>query len=106
MNWTELEEYCQINNALQASKPFVVFKHSTRCSISSMVKSRFERNYDLDDVQAFHLDLIQFRSISNQLATDFNVVHQSPQLMLIKDGECKYHASHNAIDLSDLKVNI
>lgn len=106
MNWTSLEDYSQINSALQASKPFLVFKHSTRCSISSMAKSRFERNFDLEDVQAFYLDLIEFRSISNQLATDFNINHQSPQLMFIQNGICTYHASHNAIDLDDLKANI
>jgi len=71
-----------------------------------MAKSRFERNFDLEDVQAFYLDLIEFRSISNQLATDFNINHQSPQLMFIQNGICTYHASHNAIDLDDLKANI
>ncbi len=71
-----------------------------------MAKSRFERSFDLNDVQVFYLDLIKYKSISNQLAADFNVVHQSPQLMLIQNGSCTYNASHNAIDLDDLKENI
>ena len=71
-----------------------------------MAKSRFERSFDLNDVQVFYLDLIKYKSISNQLAADFNVVHQSPQLMLIQNGSCTYDASHNAIDLDDLKENI
>jgi bacillithiol system protein YtxJ len=106
MDWVVLEDYSQINNAIKASAPFLVFKHSTRCSISSMAKSRFERSFDLNDVQVFYLDLIKYKSISNQLAADFNVVHQSPQLMLIQNGSCTYNASHNAIDLDDLKENI
>jgi len=106
MNWVVLQDYSQIHKALQQSEPFLVFKHSTRCSISSMAKSRFERNFDLEGVQAFYLDLIAYRSISDQLALDLNVVHQSPQLLLIQNGRCTYHASHNAIDLEAIKSKL
>ena len=71
-----------------------------------MAKNRFERNFDLEDVKVFYLDLIKYRSISNQLASDFNVHHESPQLMYIKEGLCLYHASHGAIDVDDLKASI
>jgi bacillithiol system protein YtxJ len=71
-----------------------------------MAKNRFERNFDLEDVKVFYLDLIKYRSISNQLASDFNVHHESPQLMYIKEGRCLYHASHGAIDVNDLKASI
>ena len=85
MDWINLEDYSQIEQALEDSKPFLIFKHSTRCSISSMAKNRFERNFDLDDVKVFYLDLIKYRSISNQLASDFNVPHESPQVMYINE---------------------
>ena len=106
MDWIHLEDYSQIKEAIKNSEPFLIFKHSTRCSISSMAKNRFERNFDLEDVKVFYLDLIKYRSISNQLASDFNVHHESPQLMYIKEGLCLYHASHGAIDVDDLKASI
>ena len=106
MDWINLEDYSQIEQALEDSKPFLIFKHSTRCSISSMAKNRFERNFDLDDVKVFYLDLIKYRSISNQLASDFNVPHESPQVMYINEGRCFYHASHGGIDVNDLKASI
>lgn len=103
MNWLDLTDYSQVQKALENSEPFFVFKHSTRCSISAMAKSRFERTYNLDGVHAFYLDLITYRSISNQLALDFKVAHQSPQLLFIKQGVCCYNASHNSINIDEIK---
>lgn len=103
MNWIALTDYSQIHEALNNSEPFFVFKHSTRCSISSMAKTRFERTYDLQGVTAFYLDLICYRSISDKLVIDFKVAHQSPQLLLIQNGDCTYNASHNSIDLNAIK---
>ena len=103
MNWIALEDYTQIQKALFHTEPFLVFKHSIRCSISSMVKHRFERAFDCNNVQLYFLDLIKYRSISNRLAVDFNVEHESPQILLIKNGNCIYHASHNAIDADVIK---
>ena len=104
MNWIALTDYSQIQKALEQSEPFLVFKHSTRCSISSMALSRFERSFCLEAVKAFYLDLIVYRSISNQLAEEFSVKHQSPQLLFIQNGRCTYNASHNSIDLSRIKT--
>lgn len=103
MNWIALEDYTQIQKALFHTEPFLVFKHSIRCSISIMVKHRFERAFDCNNVQLYFLDLIKYRSISNRLAVDFSVEHQSPQILLIKNGNCIYHASHNAIDADAIK---
>lgn len=75
-----------------------VFKHSTRCSISSMVLNRLEREWKHDDsIPTYFLDLIAFRSISNRIAAESGVTHESPQLLLFKDGVCIDHASHTAI---------
>ena len=106
MNWVALTDYSQIQKALENSEPFLVFKHSTRCSISSMAKSRFERTYDLEGVVAFYLDLIAYRSISNQLVTDFSIQHQSPQLLFIQEGICTYNASHNSINIDEIKEKL
>ena len=76
MNWIALTDYSQINTLVDQSETFLIFKHSTRCSISSMAFSRFEREFDFDQVPVLYLDLITYRSISNQLAESFNVHHQ------------------------------
>ncbi len=92
--------------------PVAIFKHSTRCSVSSMALSRLERNWNLTkagNIEMYFLDLIAFRLVSNAIAEKFNVRHESPQLILIKNGEVIYHASHNEItfeDFAEKLVNI
>lgn len=103
MVWHNLEDIAQLQDIIDNSseKPVLIFKHSTRCSISSMAKNRMERSWSFEDdqVTAYYLDLIAFRDISNQIAETFEVEHQSPQALLIQDGKCIYNASHNAISV-------
>jgi len=109
INWTQLEDLGQLNEIISLSeeKPVVIFKHSTRCSISRMALKNFENEYDLEDnVAAYFLDLISFRDISNEIASRFNVVHQSPQLLLIVGGKSVYDVSHSSIDAQELKSKI
>ncbi len=107
IDWINLESIEELERLkeLSNSKPIAIFKHSTRCSISSMAKSKLERDWDLtnEDILIYYLDLIQFRSVSNAIASLFDVAHQSPQIILIKNGEVIYHASHNSINVSALK---
>ena len=103
MNWVALENFSQIEEYINSTDSFIVFKHSTRCSISSMVMRRFEKNYNIHGIPVLYLDLLSYRSISDQLGQMFGVVHQSPQLLFIKNGSCIYHASHNGINLQDIK---
>lgn len=104
MNWIYLTSAAQLEEIKKKSnsKPQVIFKHSIRCSISSMVKSRLERSEQPENVDFYYLDLINNRNLSNQLSEDFNVWHESPQILLIKDGKCIYDESHNAIRLEDI----
>ena len=110
INWVSLTDLGQLNEISQLSneKPVVIFKHSTRCSISRMALKQFENEYDLSDneVTTYFLDLIAFRDISNEIASRFNVVHQSPQLLLIVGGKSVYDVSHSAIDAEELKSKI
>jgi bacillithiol system protein YtxJ len=89
-------------------KPQVIFKHSTRCSISSMAKRRLERNWNIDEskVDIYYLDLIAYRSISNLVSSDFGVTHQSPQILIIKNKEAVFHTSHNDISVEVIEENI
>lgn len=88
-----------------AEKPQVIFKHSTRCSISAMAKMRLERNWDFDESQVdmHYLDLIRYRTISNEIADTFGVVHESPQVLVIKNGQSVFDTSHNAISTDVIK---
>jgi bacillithiol system protein YtxJ len=109
VNWTELTDIHQLQEveAISDEKPVVIFKHSTRCSISRMALKQFEREYDLENVvDAYFLDLIAHRDISNEIADKFNVYHESPQLILIKNGKAVYNVSHSDIDATALKNKI
>tara|TARA_B100001093_G_scaffold426297_1_gene420214 strand:+ start:2403 stop:2723 length:321 start_codon:yes stop_codon:yes gene_type:complete len=103
MRWIALEDYTQIDEYLKSQLSFIVFKHSTRCSISSMAKSRLEKNFDFIDIPLLYLDILSYRSISDKLAQIFSVVHQSPQILFIKQGICYYHESHNGINIKYIK---
>lgn len=108
MNWTVLnteEQLAEIINKSH-SKAQVIFKHSIRCSISSMVKSRLEKSSAPDSIDFHYLDLINFRSLSNKIAEDLNVYHESPQVLFIKDGECIYDESHMAIRMDDIAEQV
>lgn len=104
MNWIELTEEAQLDTIIEESKehPVVIFKHSTRCSISFMAKSRLDKEETPDNIKFYYLDLIQYRPISNKIAELFEEVHQSPQILIIKNGECVYEESHNGINMDDI----
>ena len=106
MVWFPLNEMDQLNEIVVESNknPVVIFKHSTRCIISRTVLKNFEMTFDLEDkVKPYFLDLLEFRPISNEIASLFDVTHQSPQLIVVKNGKAVYNASHDNIDVEDLK---
>lgn len=104
MNWIPLTSEAQLADISTRSleKPQVIFKHSTRCSISSMALSRLERSESSDSVDFYFLDLIQYRPISVQIAERFHVEHESPQVLLIKNGACTYDESHMGISMEEI----
>ena len=104
MNWIELRSADQLDDIKEKSKtkPQVIFKHSTRCSISSMAKSRLEKSDELKTAEFYHLDLIANRSLSSKIAKDFDVNHESPQVLVIKNGKCVYDESHYGITVDQL----
>ena len=104
MNWKEFssKEGLEQITKLSEEKPQVIFKHSTRCSISSMAKSRLERADQPEGIDFNYLDLIAHRDISTKIADDFDVEHASPQVLIIKDGKCIYDESHSAISMDEI----
>ncbi len=101
VSWLELTKVSQLDGIVAQSgqKPQLIFKHSTRCGISRMVKNQFENDYPLSslEVDLYYLDLLNYREISNVIASRFKVYHESPQLLVIKDGNVLKHASHGSI---------
>lgn len=104
MNWIELNNLSQIEELKLSShnNRVIIFKHSTSCSISALALSKFERNWNFDNITPYFIDLLSFREVSNHVAEVFNVEHQSPQLLVIENGQCVNHASHNSIPNIDL----
>lgn len=112
ISWNNLSTEAQVDALVELSQqqPVLVLKHSTRCSISSMIKSRLEREAPeplaAKDYQAFYLDLIQFRAVSNWIAQKFGIEHESPQVIVLENGKVVYHASHTAIHWDDILESI
>lgn len=105
IKWIDLTSHSQIDEMVSGStrQPQLIFKHSTRCAISRMALKDFERHFKLDDqIGCYFLDLLSHRELSNEIASRFGVVHQSPQLLVIKNGKCIYDVSHGAIDAAIL----
>ena len=103
MNWTFLENPTQILDIKSKSGYSLIFKHSTRCSTSMMAKKRVEMDLSElpENVQPYFLDLIAHRDLSKQIAEVFQIHHESPQLLLIKDGECILDQSHGDISIEE-----
>ena len=104
MGWISLESLGQLDEIKSRRGFSIIFKHSTRCSISMMVKKRFELDWDKlpDDINVYFLDLIQNREISNTIASKFLVPHESPQLLLIENGECVLDLSHSEVSVDEV----
>ncbi len=104
--WIPLNDLPQLDfiEKKSATKTQVIFKHSTRCGISSMVMRQFVSGYNLTekDLDLYYLDLLNYRSVSDEVGYKFQVLHESPQLLVIKNGEVVSHASHGAINEVDL----
>lgn len=105
--WIQLTSEDQLNYALEGSKnkPTLFFKHSTRCSISSMALSRFQEKWSTENelCELYFLDLLAYRQISNKLEEKSNVIHQSPQVIITSNGTVIYSASHSEIDAHEIE---
>ena len=100
---TTLNQLAEIE-AHSISKTQLIFKHSTRCGISRMVMKQFENNFDtLLNIELLYLDLLKYRDVSNAIESKFQIGHESPQIIIIKNGNAVTHASHN--DINNLELN-
>lgn len=111
IDWKYITSESSLKEAISTSseKSVFIFKHSTRCSISSMAKSRLESKWnqeEIGNVTPYFLDLIAHRDISNLIAQTFDVIHESPQMLIIKDGKCTFDTSHMNISFEAVKEKV
>ncbi len=111
MDWIQLNRVEQLENIKAESfkNPVLLFKHSTTCSISAMAKNRMERNYDqskVGDLKPYYLDLLSYRDISNKIVEEFDVEHESPQAIIVQNGEAIYDASHYDISFAEIAERV
>jgi bacillithiol system protein YtxJ len=103
--WIALNSIDQLDAIVERSKgkTQLIFKHSTRCGISRMVMNQFVAGYDLDlNADLYYLDLLSYRDVSNEVGYKFEVMHESPQLLVIRNGVVVAYASHGGINDMDL----
>ena len=106
-DWKVLDEEGQLESLIQQSygKPVAIFKHSTSCGISAMAKYGLETRWDFNESELdfYYLDLLRFRSVSNLVAERLKVIHQSPQVILLRNGQVVYAASHHKIEIAGIR---
>lgn len=108
MIWQPLVDAYQVETIKKDStqKDILIFKHSTTCSISAMAKMRLESDWNNLEVEAYYLDLLKYRPISHLISETFDVEHESPQVLLIRNGVCIYDASHFDITVAELNETL
>ena len=106
-SWSALTSVDQLHQLIEDShqKPVFIFKHSVRCGISAMAKFNLEREWDFQEGQFdfYYLDIFQYRSISNQIASQLDIIHQSPQLILVRNGQSVFDTSHHLVHTQSIK---
>ena len=104
MQWIPLTDENQLAAIKEksAQRPQVIFKHSTRCSISAVALQRLQKEMAPSDVDFYLLDLLAYRTLSNAVAEEFDVHHESPQVLVIRHGECVYDESHLGISMHEI----
>ena len=104
MHWIHLTDEEQLKQIITKSqiRPQVIFKHSTRCSISAVALQRLQKVAQPSDIDFYFLDLLAYRGLSNKVAESFKVHHESPQVLVIRDGDCVYDESHMGISMNEI----
>ena len=105
MQWNPITNIDQLEAIAAASfqQPQLILKHSTTCSISKMALARLERSTTPENINFHFLDLLNYRPISQAIAEKFKVYHESPQILLIKNGECTFDESHGGIQMEEIE---
>jgi bacillithiol system protein YtxJ len=104
MNWIILNSEDQFHELLKNSseRPQLIYKHSSRCNLSAVIKDSLENEDAPEGIDYYFLDIISTRPLSNKIAKELHVHHESPQVLVVKDGKCVFEESHFAIRMEDI----
>ncbi|MFN5223127.1 MAG: bacillithiol system redox-active protein YtxJ [Bacteroidota bacterium] len=105
INWQQISGASELEGLLSTSDTVILFKHSERCVVSRMAKRSFEAEYD-GATPVYLVNVIEERPISNQIAQVTHITHQSPQVLVIKGGQCVFHVSHDHINAEEVKKHL
>jgi len=109
-DWKEIKSEADLQAAIEQSfnKTVVLFKHSVTCGISGGAKYGLEKDWDFtaEELDFYYLDLLSYRPVSNKIAQDLGVTHQSPQIIVVKNGKAVFDTSHHAISVTALKAQV
>lgn len=111
VHWKELQQLSDLELVDQASdnKPVMIYKHSTRCGVSLAVKRNLEKTWNPELellVEPWYLDLLKHREISNEIAQRYDIRHESPQILIIKNGKCIFDASHYEVQMDEVQKRL
>ena len=109
-SWKVLNSVEQLEELAEHSyqKPVVIFKHSTSCGISAGAKYRLESDWSFEesDLEMYYLDLLRYRPVSNAVAERFGVTHQSPQIIVLKNGKAVFDTSHHQVNTQAIEAQL
>jgi bacillithiol system protein YtxJ len=107
IEWQHLKTSKELQSLIQKSHdtPAAIFKHSTRCGASAIVKERLEEDWDFEngEIDIYLLDLIAHRDLSNEVSKTFGVRHESPQILVINDGQSIFDTSHGDVSVTTMR---
>lgn len=100
-NWKTITSEDDVQKIIDASvlKTQIIFKDSQSCGISAYAKERLSEGSSLlvEKSEFNYLDLLKYRTVSNFIADELDITHQSPQIIVIKDKKVVYRDSHHSI---------
>jgi bacillithiol system protein YtxJ len=109
-NWIPLDSSQKIGQIIARSHevPCLIYKHSNRCEICHIAQYRLEDDwpFEANALEPYYLDVIQHRPVSLEVADIFSVQHESPQILLIVNGECVHDASHLDITIREIQEGL
>lgn len=86
----------------------LIFKHSTTCPISARAWREVQKfaAETKAELQGVMIKVIESRPLSNFVAENFLVTHQSPQALLLSKGQLVWHTSHQGVTQENIEQAI
>lgn len=96
----------EFEKLVKEKKDFIIYKHSSTCNLSARAKrevEKFQQENQSEDYPIYEVLVLESRPVSNYIAEKSNTTHQSPQILLFKDGVCRKNFSHKSVNVGEIK---